>query len=1049
MNFSAWSIRNPVPSILLFAMLTVCGVLGFMGLSVQNFPDMDLPTIKIAASLDGAAPSQLETEVARKIEDKLASLDRLDHISTKITDGSVAITVTFEVGKNTDAALNEVRNAVDSAQADLPKDMDPPTVSKSTVQPSPLLTFVVESDRLDEQEVSWFVDNDVSKMLLAVKGVGDVDRTGGVDREAHVDLNPAAMRALGVTASDISTQIKAVQIDQSGGIGQIGGLRQTLSTLGAVGSVNDLKALGIPLSTGQSVRLDQLARITDTFAERTSLAYEDGQPMVAFQIKRSNGYSDTGVAAAVRKAVTDFKAAYPLVKINEASNTVTPIESNYHASMEMLYEGAALAVIVVMLFLRDWRATLLSAIALPLSIVPTFLIMYLAGFSLNIVSLLALSLVVGILVDDAIVEVENISRHIGMGKTPFEAATEAAAEIGLAVIATTFTLVAVFLPTAFMAGIPGLIFRQFGVTAAVAVLCSLLVARLLTPMMAAYFMTAHTIVEKDGRILTTYMKAVSFCLGHRKTTVLMVAVFVCLSFAVIPLLKTGFIPASDTAQTQVTLTTPPGSSLDDTRLTAMAAAKIIAGTADVTHVFNAVGTAASGGSGLGATTTSSTTSATLIVDLTPIGERKSKQWQIENAIRQALTELPGVRVQVGNGGNGTELQITLAGDDSAVLNSVASDLEAQLRSLHAIGNVTSSAALEAPQIQIRPDFEKAAALGVTSQAIADTLRIATDGDYSSLMPKLNLPERQIPIRVELDPNLRSDLSEIAELTVKGNGNQVALSSIASVSIGGGASQIDRIDRSRNVTLTIELNGRILGDVMSEARRLPALKTLPVGVHLVEQGELQRSSELFTSFAVAMGIGIFCVYAVLVLLFHDFLQPITILMALPLSVGGALLPLVLTGTSFSLPAVIGLLMLMGVVTKNSILLVEYAIVARRHGVDRMSALLDACHKRARPILMTTIAMGAGMLPAALSISGGDPSFRQPMAILVLGGLLTSTFLSLLVIPVIYTFVDDLQLLLKKPFRTEADRARTDQQVEYTGFAIDGFQGSADTHRSHRR
>ncbi|WP_267554320.1 efflux RND transporter permease subunit [Rhizobium rhizogenes] len=1017
MNFSAWSIRNPVPSILLFALLSVCGILGFMGLSVQNFPDMDLPTIKIAATLDGAAPDQLETEVARKIEDKLPSLTKLDHITTKITDGSVSITVTFEVGKNTEAALNEVRNAVDSAQADLPKEMDPPTVSKVTVQSSPLLTYVIKSDRLNEKELSWFVDNDLSKMLLSVKGVGEVDRTGGVDREVHVDLNPSAMRSLGVTASDISTQLKAVQVNQSGGVGEVGDARQTLRTLGAVASVDELKAVAVPLSNGQHIRLDQIASVSDTFADRTSLAYEDGKPMIAFQIKRSNGYSDTGVATAVRKAVQNFKAAYPLIVINEASNTVTPIEDNYHASMEMLYEGAALAVIVVMLFLRDWRATVLSAVALPLSIIPTFLMMYLAGFSLNIVSLLALSLVVGILVDDAIVEVENISRHIGMGKKPYEAAMEAADEIGLAVIATTFTLVAVFLPTAFMAGIPGLIFRQFGVTAAVAVLCSLLVARLLTPMMAAYFMKAHPVEAKDGWLMSVYLRIVGYCLSHRKTTVLIVALFVALSFSIIPLLKTGFIPASDNAQTQVSLTMPPGSSLEQTKLTAMKAAEVVSKIPNVTHVFNAVGTAQSGSGALDASTTSDATAATLIVDLTPIGKRSEKQWQIENAIREALTGLPGVRVQVGSGGNGTKLDITLAGDDSTILDNVAADLESQLRTLHGIGNVTSSAALQAPEVQIRPNFEKAAALGVTSQAIADAIRIATNGDYSSSMPKLNLPERQLPIRVQLDQGIRNDLSRISELAVRGAGNDIALSSVASIAIGGGSSQIDRIDRSRNVTLSVELNGRILGDVMKDARQLPALKNLPVGVHLVEQGELQRSSELFASFAIAMGIGIFCVYAVLVLLFSDFLQPITILMALPLSLGGALLPLVITGTSFSFPAVIGLLMLMGVVTKNSILLVEYAIMSRREGVERMAALIDACHKRARPIVMTTIAMGAGMLPAALSLSGGDPSFRQPMAILVIGGLLTSTVLSLLVIPVIFTFVDDLLLLLLRPFRKE--------------------------------
>ena len=1015
MNISAWSIRNPVPCVLLFAMLTVCGMLGFMGLPVQNLPDMDLPTIKISASLEGAAPDQLETEVARKIEDKLPSLRMLDHISTAITDGLVSITVTFEVGKDPEAALNEVRNAVDSAQADLPKEMTTPTVSKLTVQPSALLTYVVRSDRLDETELSWLVDNDISKMLMSVKGVGEADRIGGVDREAHVDLNPNVMRALGITASDVSTQLKSVQVDQSGGVGEVGGARQTLRTLGAVNSVDELKAIAVPLPNGEHIRLDQISNVTDVFADRTSLAYEDGKPVIAFQIKRSNGYSDTGVAENVRKAVENFNAAYPLISISEANNTVTPIEENYEASMETLYEGAALAVIVVMLFLRDWRATMLSAIALPLSIIPTFLVIYLAGFSLNIVSLLALSLVVGILVDDAIVEVENISRHIAMGKKPYDAAMEAADEIGLAVIATTFTLVAVFLPTAFMAGIPGLIFRQFGVTAAVAVLTSLLVARLLTPVMAAYFMKPQHAQKEDGRIMTAYLKAVGFCLGNRKVTLLAVVAFVGLSLCVIPFLKTGFIPASDTAQTQISLTTPPGSSLEETKTIAAAAATIVSKVADVTHVFNSIGTAASGGGGPDASTTSSTTSATLTVDLKPIKERSVKQSEIESAIRQALTALPGVRVEVGAGANGTKLEITLASDDSRMLESVSNDLETQLRSLKGIGNVVSSAALQTPEIQIKPDFDRAAALGVTSQAIADTVRIATNGDYSSVMPKLNLPERQIPIRVRLDPALRGDLAEISRLTVRANGNDIALSSIADISIGGSSAQVDRIDRSRNVTLSVELNGRILGEVMNEARQLPALKNLPVGVDLVEQGELQRSSELFSSFAIAMGIGIFCIYAVLVLLFYDFLQPITILMALPLSVGGALLPLVVTGISFSMPAVIGLLMLMGVVTKNSILLVEYAIMARRQGVERVAALIDACHKRARPIIMTTIAMGAGMLPVALSLSGGDPSFRQPMAILVIGGLLTSTFLSLLVIPVIFTFVDDLLILIVKPFR----------------------------------
>ncbi|MBB3299914.1 multidrug efflux pump subunit AcrB [Rhizobium sp. BK077] len=1011
MNFSAFSIRNPVPAILLFAMLAVGGLLAFKHLAVQNFPDMDLPTIKVTATLDGAAPSQLETEVARTIEDNLASLSYLDHITTTITDGSVSISVSFKLEKDSETALNEVRNAVDSAKSDLPAQMQTPSVSKVTVQNSALVTYAVRSSVLNETELSWFIDNDLTKALLSVPGVGQVNRIGGVDREVHVDLDPTTMAAFGVTATTVSAQLKSVQADTSGGLGEIGGTRQTLRTLGAVASVDALKELRIPLANGQQVRLDDVASVTDSFAERSSMAYLDGKPVVAVEIKRSNGFSDSGVAADVDKAMKEFAAKHSNVQIEEAYSTIGPILDNYDGSMHMLYEGAILAIVVVWLFLRDWRATILSAVALPLSVIPTFLVMYLAGFSLNIVTLLALSLVVGILVDDAIVEVENIARHLQMGKRPIDAALEAADEIGLAVIATTFTLVAVFLPTAFMSGIPGLIFRQFGITAAVAVLVSLVVARLLTPMMAAYFMKAHPKEEKDGRIMRAYMAIVKAAMNHRKITVAVTAVVVGLSLATIPLLKSGFLPASDDARAQITLTMQPGATIEQTDATTRQAADIIGKLQDVTHVFSAVGSASSGG-GPDSSTSSSVGSATIVAVLPPIGERDRKQSEIENDIRQALSVLPGVRIAVGGGGNGTKLEITLASDDANALDSASTALEEQLRTLQGIGAVTSTAARQAPEIQITPDFARAAALGVTSSAIAEAVRVATDGEYSADLPKLNLPQRQVPIVVRFSPETRTKLDDIKNMRVSGTNGNVDLGSIADIRIGGSPSEIDRIDRMRNVTLSVELNGRILGDVNREAQALPALQHLPSGVTLVEQGELQRSSELFQSFGLAMAIGVFCIYAILVLLFHDFLQPLTLLMALPLSLGGALVPLVVTGTSFSMAAVIGLLMLMGVVTKNSILLIEYAIMSRRQGMPRFNALVDACHKRARPIIMTTIAMASGMLPVALSLTGGDSSFRQPMAIVVIGGVMMSTLLSLVVIPVIFTFVDDLNEALRR-------------------------------------
>ena len=1011
MNFSAWSIRHPVPAILLFILLTVGGFLAFDRLAVQNFPDMDLPTIKVSASLEGAAPEQLETEVARKIEDNLASLSLLDHITTTITDGAVSISVSFKLEKDSEEALNEVRNAIDSI-TDLPTEMASPSVTKVTVQSSPLLTYAVRSTRLNEAELSWFIDNDMTKALLSVSGVGEVGRIGGIDREVHVDLNPQIMGSLGITAEAVSSRLKLVQADTSGGRGEIGGNRQTIRTLGAVSSVEELRAVAIPLANGEMVRLDEIGTVTDSYSDRASLAYLDGHPVIGVEVKRSSGFSDTGVAADVAIAMRDFITANPDVKIVEAYNTVGPIIDNYDGSMNMLFEGAILAVVVVWIFLRDWRATILSAVALPLSVIPAFLVMYMADYSLNTVTLLALSLVVGILVDDAIVEVENIARHLQMSKSPVDAALEAADEIGLAVIATSFTLVAVFLPTAFMSGIPGLIFRQFGITASVAVLASLLVARLLTPMMAAYTMKAHPLDSKDSLVMRAYMAIVKTCLRRRFLTMIGVVVFLGLSLSMIPLLSSGFLPASDDSQTKITLTLQPGSTIEQTAAATRQAADLVVRVPHVTRIFSAVGSASSG-FGTDSTTSSDVTSATLVVDLTPIGERSRKQSEIENDIRRALTALPATRIEVGSGGSGTTLEITLASDEPNALEQAGRAVEEELRTLAGIGAVTSSASLQAPEIQIVPDFARAAALGITSDAIASAVRVATNGDYSSSRAKLNLPQRQITIRVRFERKNRTTLEDIASLRVAGTNGSVDLGSIADIRIGSSPSQIDRIDRSRNITLSVELNGRILGDVYKEALALPALKNLPKGVKLVkrggvwvvEQGEVQRSSELFSSFGLAMAIGVFCIYSVLVLLFHDFLQPVTILMALPLSLGGALFPLVLTGTSFSMPAVIGLLMLMGVVTKNSILLVEYAIMARSGGMTRFDALVDACHKRARPIVMTTFAMGCGMLPVAMSLSGGDSSFRQPMAIVVIGGLLTSTFLSLLVIPVIFTFVDD--------------------------------------------
>ena len=1003
MNISAWSIRNPVPAVLLFVVLTFLGIIGFNKLGVQNLPDMEFPNIVVNASLEGAAPSQLETEVARKLEDQIATLSGVQHMSTTITDGVVSISIEFGLEKNSEEALNQVRNAIDSIKGKLPAAMLSPTVAKVNTSGGAIVTYTVQSDRMSESELSWFVDNEVAKAMRSIPSVGDFKRVGGVDREVLVELDPAKLNGFGVTSATVSAQLSAVQKDLSGGEGRVGSQNQSMRTLGAVDTTAEIAALPITLGDGRHVRLEQVAQVRDTHAERSSYALFDGKQVIAFQITRTKGAGEIAVADAVKACIAKVKEQYPQVTFKEAYNTVRPIKDSYEGSMNLLYEGAILAVLVVFWFLRDWRATLVSATALPLSIIPTFGAMYLMGFTLNMVTLLSLSLVIGILVDDAIVEVENIVRHLRMGKPPIDAATDASNEIGLAVIATTFSLVAVFLPTAFMGGIAGKFFRQFGVTAAVAVLASLMVARLLTPMMAAHMLKGNHPEEQDGWLMKRYLGWARWCQEHRKITVTAAVGFVIGSLALIPLLPTGFVPVGDQSQTQVTLELPPGSRLDDTRRITDQAIQLIRQVKDVKEIFSVVGTA-----------TSDVRMATLVLNLTPRTERSYKQAQIEKEIRQALEPLPGTRVKLGSGNSGESLQIMLVSDNPTLLTTTSKAVERDLRTLNGIGSVTSSASLQRPEIQIKPDYARAADLGVTSTALANAVRVATYGDYLTSLGKLNLPQRQVDVRVRLANTVRQDIDTIGQIRVEGSNGLVALNNLAEIRVSDGPSQIVRRDRLRQATINVELGGRSIGEVMAEANLLPSLKSLPSGVTQMASGDAERMGELFGSFGLAMIAGVLCIYVVLVLLFHDFLQPATILVALPLSVGGAFLALLITGASFSLSSIMGLLMLMGIVTKNSILLVEYAIMARRErGMSRLDSLMDACHKRSRPILMTTIAMAAGMLPIALGFGAADPSFRGPMAISVIGGLVTSTLLSLLVIPVVFTYVDDVLIWLRRP------------------------------------
>ncbi len=1010
MNVSTWSIRNPIPAVLLFIMLTLFGMVAFKGMKIQQFPDIDLPTITITATLPGAAPAQMETEVARKLENSVATLQGIKHIYTKVQDGTATVTVEFRLEKPTQEALDDVRDAVSRIRADLPGDLKDPVISKVNLSGAPILTYTVASSRMDDEALSWFVDNTVTKSILSVRGVGAVSRVGGATREIRVELDPARLLALRATASDVSRQLRQIQQEASGGRSDVGGIEQSVRTIATVQSAEELGAMEITLADGRRIRLNELATVSDTVGEKRSAALLNGKPVVGFEIVRAKGAGEVDVTDGVRATLEKLKADHPDITITEAFNFVDPVIENFEGSMTLLVEGAVLAVLVVWLFLRDIRATIVSATALPLSIIPAFGVMYFMGFSLNVVTLLSMSLVVGILVDDAIVEIENIMRHLRMGKTPFQAAMEAADEIGLAVIATTFTLIAVFLPTAFMAGVPGKFFVQFGWTAAIAVFFSLVVARMLTPMMAAYILKPPKGEHHEPRWLEIYTGWAAWCLKHRIKTTLAACVFFFGSFALVPLLPKGFIPPDDLSQTQVYLSLQPGSTFKETFAAAEEARRIVEQNSNVKMVYTAIGGGAAGSDPFAPRGAAEVRKATLTLNLTPRKDRGGvKKQDVERQLREALAVLPGMQVKVGFGGSSEKYVLVLASENGSMLAEHARTVERELRTIPGIGAVTSTASLVRPELVVRPDFARAADLGVTTASIADVLRIATAGDYDQSIAKLNLAQRQIPIVVKLPAEARQDLSLLGRLTVPGKHGPVMIANVATLEITGGPAEIDRYDRLRNINFEIELNQMPLGEVESLALALPSLKNLPAGILQTTVGDAEAMGELFASFGLAMATGVLCIYIVLVLLFKDFVQPLTILAALVLSVPGAFLALFISQTALSMPSMIGLIMLMGIATKNSILLIDYVILARRGidgnpGLDRWHALLDACRKRARPIVMTTIAMGAGMMPIAIGL-GTDPSFRAPMAIVVIGGLITSTFLSLLVIPVVFTFVDD--------------------------------------------
>jgi len=997
-NISAWAIRHPVLPMVLFAVLLFAGTVAFIRLPVTLNPPIQYPMVSVNISQPGAAPEEVETQIVRRVEAAVASVSDINHITSVAQEGGAETDIEFRIGTPIDRAVADVRNAVNQVQVDLPQDIQPPIVQQIKVGGGPVVYYDVSSAGMTPQAISWFIDNTITKNLLTVPGVAQVSREGGVDRQINVELDPARMQALGITASQVNDQLRDLNIDMPGGQADLGDGEQLIRVLGGADTVRQLANTQIVLPGGRFARLGDIADVHDGAAEIRSYDFKDGRSAIGFSVSQAPNVSDVSVLNGVHEALEKVRKQYPTVKIEQTFTTVTFTEKNYHSAMSALIEGSILAVLMVWLFLRDVRATLISALAIPLAAIPTFLFMQWIGFSLNQVSLLAVSLVSGVLVDDAIVEIENIVRHMRMGKSAFQAAIDAADQIGLAVIATSATIIAVFMPVSFMGGIIGQYFRQFGLTVAAAVFFSLLVARLLTPVIAAYALKSNggrAERSDDGPIMSGYLRVLRWCVRHRWKTIICGTLFFAVSIGGLMLMPKSFIPDSDSSNTALHVELPPGVSLDDTKKVADEIYHIIARQPETASVDESVGDG-------------SLNVANLYITLVPRNKRSVNQQSWQNRVLGLLKSVPDARVnfETQNGdSDGHAITIDLTGDDLALLSSTARGIMEQMRSLPGVVGVGSDDNLPQPEILIHPRFDLAARLGVTVANISDTIRIATLGDLVQNDAKFTLPDRQVPILVNLKRSARQDLNALENLPVPtSGGGTVPLKAVADFSFGEGPTTVHSYDQSLRVAIDADMNGIQLGTALKEIYALPLLKHLPRGVRLVETGNAQLMNELFTDFGIAMMTGLLMVFAVLVLLFVRVLQPLTILSSLPLSLGGAVLALWLTQNPLSLGVMIGFLMLMGIVAKNAILLVDFAIEEMRAGKDRMTALLESGHKRARPIVMTTVAMVAGMLPVALAI--GD-SFRAPMAIAVIGGLITSTALTLIVVPAGFTVIDDIE------------------------------------------
>ncbi|MBI6548344.1 efflux RND transporter permease subunit [Xenorhabdus lircayensis] len=1001
-QLSEWAIRKPIPTIVIFLALTVAGLFSFFKLPINANPVINFPVVTVTVTQDGSSPSELENAVTQPIERAVSGLPGIRHINSTITDGVSITIVEFNLKVDPNVAISDIREQITQIRAELPQTIDEPMINRIDVEGGAILNYAVQSKDKDLTELSWFVDDTLSKKLLMVPGVQKIARLGGTSREILIEPDPVKLAALKISVADINQLLLQNNVNIPGGKMTVAGQSHTIRILGAKNEVDYLRQLKLPLEKNNWVTLGNIATVSDSHKETITIARLNSKPVIGFAVFRAKGSSDTVVEKGVTQTLNDIEKEYPNIDIKLVTSNVKYTVSGYNLTMQTLIEGAILTVIVVFFFLKSWRATLIAAVALPLSILPTFIILHIFDYTLNSITLLALTLVIGILVDDAIVEIENIEKYIERGERPYIAAIKASNAIGFAIIAITITIVAVFLPVSFVGGFVGKYFVPFGITVSAAVLSSLLVARLVTPLMSAYLLLPKKHIKVDEtetpKWIQKYISILDKTLKFRKTALALAVVFLFGSLGLVDLLPSGFLPKSDVSIAKIEVETPPGTQATRSDEILQKIIKKLQDRPEVVDIFSVAGVEGSSG-------TISQNKSNILINLVPIDERKVSQKEFEQSLTPVLNEIPDIRYNFGNSEGNRDVSIVLASDNPKILSQTTKQLRREMMKLNGLKNIQISQPLPRREIIITPNIAEAARAGVTTDAIGSVIKTATIGEINANVSKFNLSDRQIPIRVLLSKESRDNLTVLNDLYVNStSGTNVQVRSVAGVSFASGPDKIERISRQRKAIIEADLDGIAIGTALDQINELPSLKNLPPEVKRIVYGDVEYMNEMFDRFSTTMILSVLMVLAILIVLFKDFLQPLTILIALPFAIGGAIIALLLYNAAIDMPVIIGILMLMGIVTKNSILLVEFILERARSGMSRNEAIIQAGRERVRPIIMTTIAMIAGMVPLVIT-SGADASFRAPMAIAVIGGLLSSTLLSLLFVPVVYSYMDD--------------------------------------------